>query len=114
MLLGFALVQHFAAEPFARRWTTRTTNRHSGCSNFDPPKREIRIRLNAAHPGIRAAALSLDHEALNCYVAEMCLLGIGQVQVESGDYPWPHSDWPEFLAACDSLGRNIRSLGKVQ
>ena len=66
-----------------------------GVFEFDPFKREIRIRFNAAHPGICAAALSLDQETLNCYVAEMCLLGVEQVRRETGDYPWPHDDWPE-------------------
>jgi hypothetical protein len=84
-----------------------------GVFEFDPPKREIRIRFNAAHPGICAAVLSLDQETLNCYVAEMCLLGVERVRRETGDYPWPHDDWPEFLTVCDFLGRNIRSLPAV-
>ena len=84
-----------------------------GVLGFDPSQREIHIRFNAAHPGICAAALSLNQETLNCYLAEMCLLGVEQLRRETGDYPWPHDHWPEFLMVCDFLGRNIRSLPTV-
>jgi hypothetical protein len=81
-----------------------------GVVEFDPTSRTIRVRLNVAHPGIRSAALSADHETLNYYVAEMCLMGAQQI----GDWPWPHEDWPVFLTACEQLGRKVRHLDKVQ
>ena len=70
--------------------------------------------MNVGHPAIRAAALSADHAMLNCYIAELCLMGVNQIRRDSGDWPWPHEDWPEFAAACDGIGRNTRDLDKVQ
>jgi len=74
----------------------------------------IRICLNPGHPGIRAAALAADERTLNYYVAEMTLLGVWQFHQNTGDWPWPHGDWPAFMRACDLLGSKVRHLGTVQ
>ena len=75
--------------------------------------RLISIQLNAGHPGIRAAALAADKQALNYYVAEMTLLGVWQIHQNTGGWPWPHADWPAFMRACDWLGRKVRHPGTV-
>lgn len=81
-----------------------------GTVRFSSDTHTIDVCLNVGYPGIRAAAISLDQQSLNCYISEMCQMGANQIRCESGAWPWPHEDWPEFVAACDSLGRNIRDL----
>ncbi|HKD86349.1 MAG TPA: hypothetical protein VKB58_16480 [Terriglobales bacterium] len=82
-----------------------------GGIEFDQRNRVIRVRLNVAHHGIRAAATALDEQTLDCYVAELCFIGTGNVRRATGDWPWTHEGWPEFLADCDDLGRHIRRPG---
>ena len=67
-----------------------------GATAFFQKTRRIEVRMNVGHPAIRAAALSADHAMLNCYIAELCLMGVNQIRRDSGDWPWPHESWPEF------------------
>ncbi|HKD07685.1 MAG TPA: hypothetical protein VKB79_17425 [Bryobacteraceae bacterium] len=79
-----------------------------GAVEFDRRKREIR-RLNVARPGIRDAATASDEKTLNYYIAELCFIATGNIRRDTGDWPWPQEGWPQFLAACDDLGRSISS-----
>jgi hypothetical protein len=81
-----------------------------GTAQFSSDAHTIDVCLNVGHPGISAAAISLDQQTLNYYISEMCQMGANQICCESGAWPWPHEDWHEFVAACDSLGRNIRDF----
>jgi len=80
----------------------------------DDENRTVHIRLNIAHPAIRAAAFTCDEEMLNCFLAEVIVLGAAQRYKEDGDWPWPHDDWPDFVMQCDRLASKIRHLQNVQ
>ena len=90
-----------------------------GVVKLDANRRLIQVGTNIGHPNIRAAHFSRDHQTLTAYVFEMIWMTASGYIKEKGSEPWDSEEWPEFLAACELIGREIRPRegfdpGKVQ
>lgn len=85
-----------------------------GTTEIHASKHEIHVRMNVSHPGIRAAALARDHDLLTAYEAEMTWMAITAYRRETGQFPWPHEEWPEYMEACRRLGEPTHDLDKIQ
>jgi len=89
-----------------------------GVVKLDVNRRLIQVGLNIGHPNIRAAHFSKDDQTLRAYTFEMVWMTVSRYIEKKGE-PWDSEDWPEFLAACELTGRQIRPRegfdpGKVQ
>ena len=82
-----------------------------GSCSFDPKNREIAIELNVRHQPINEAMWAGDQKKLEGFMAVICLLAVRQTREETGDWPWPHDNWPQVMIAWESLDHSIRELG---